>query len=168
MRGNLFNASRINIQSQNYLDGTVSSDMFSSDLVKEISFHLERAKVDRSEFEELGKPENAVELLRSYRSKIKFSLFSSFKYSLKKLGNERLECYFKFARILDQFFFIPDPGSRGPKSTGSRIRIRNTACSSPTVCALEIYQLFSWPGLTGRIYIRRNDLVRIHKTAFMD
>jgi len=46
-----------------------------------------------------------------------------------------------------------DPWSRGRKSTGS---------AAVPLCTHEIFQLFSWPGLTGtgRIYIRRNDSVQ--------
>jgi hypothetical protein len=38
--------------------------------------------------------------------------------------------------IKESGFFIPDPdpGSRGQKGTGSRIRIRNTATSDDAVC----------------------------------
>jgi hypothetical protein len=59
------------------------------------------------------------------------------------------------------FLPIPDPGSRGQKGTGSRIRVRNTAYSTRTFrdepVFLNVCLPAGWPSLLfGSLLLRRS------------
>ncbi len=50
----------------------------------------------------------------------------------------------------------PDPELFGQVGSGSQnllIKVLKKSCGSPITYTLKIYQLFSWPGLKGRIRI---------------